>query len=94
MKTLSFFAVAALLAVPAFAEPVSTTEALVSAIRDGAEGSTIEVAAGTYQLEAPLEPKAGMTLRGAGMDETVITHVDSWKPIAQRRKSPATNLQG
>ena len=65
---------------PAFAVTVDTTAALVAAVRDGAEGDTIEIAAGTYPLEAPLEPKARMTLKGAGMDKTIVTHVPGWKP--------------
>lgn len=47
---------------------VTTTEALLAAVREGAEGATIELAAGTYLLKEPLEPKAGMTITGAGMD--------------------------
>src|SRR4051812_30285366 len=52
------------------ASPVETAAALVAAVRDGAEGANIEIAAGTFELEAPLEPKARMTLRGAGIDKT------------------------
>lgn len=33
-----------------FGAPVSTTEALVVAVRDGAEGAMIEIAPGTYEL--------------------------------------------
>ena len=64
----------------ATAEVVSTVEALVSAVNEGEEGAKIEIAAGTYQLKAPLEPKSGMSLIGAGMDETIITHIEGWKP--------------
>lgn len=69
-----------LLTTPAFAATIATTEALVTAVRDAAPGTTIEIAPGTYELSAPLEPKQGMTLKGAGMDKTIITHTADWKP--------------
>ena len=43
-------------------EIVDGTAELVAAVRDGTEGLTIEIAPGLYELEAPLEPKPGMTL--------------------------------
>ena len=52
---------------------LESTAELVAAVRDGAEGALIEVAAGTFELDAPLEPKAGMTIKGAGIDKTIIT---------------------
>ena len=64
----------------AFGITVTTTEGLVSAISDGKEGSTIELAAGTYTLGDFLEPKSGMTLKGAGIGKTIITHTKSWTP--------------
>jgi len=69
-------------------EIITNTAALVAAVRDGADGSTIEIAAGTFELEAPLEPKTGMTLKGAGMDKTIITHVASWKPSTKTLPDP------
>ncbi|MGB7327220.1 MAG: hypothetical protein WBD31_20255, partial [Rubripirellula sp.] len=59
----------------AFAQVIDTTEALIVAVRDGEEGQAIEISEGTYELSEPLEPKPGMTIRGAGMDKTIITHV-------------------
>jgi hypothetical protein len=76
------------------AEAVATTAALVAAIRDGAEGSTIRIAAGTYELEAPLEPKTGMTLTGAGMDATIITHAAGWKPPTSTLPDPEMRTKG
>ena len=85
-----------MLAVPAAAEEISvdTTEKLVAAVRDGTEGTTIVIAPGTYRLNAPLEPKTGMTLRGAGMDETIITHADNWKPSTKTLPDPEMKTQG
>jgi hypothetical protein len=73
---------------------IDSTAALVAAIRDGAEGATIEIAAGTYELAAPLEPRAGMTLRGAGMDATVITHAAGWKPSTRPLPDPEMTTKG
>lgn len=73
---------------------VDNTEALVAAVRDGAEGETIEIAVGKYELSAPLEPKAGMTLRGAGMAETIITHTAAWKPSTKTLPDPEMKTQG
>ncbi len=76
------------------APPVKSAAALVAAVRDGAEGVTIEIAAGTYEIEAPLEPKARMTLKGAGMDKTIITHTAGWMPSTQTLPDPEMTMQG
>ena len=75
-------------------KPVETAEALVAAVRDGEEGATIEVAAGTFELTAPLEPKAGMTLKGAGIDKTVVTGAAGWKPSTKTLPDPEMTLKG
>lgn len=73
---------------------ISTTAELVDAVRDGAEGDTIEIAAGTYALAAPLEPKAGMSLLGAGMDRTILTHAPEWKPSTETLPDPEMKTEG
>jgi nitrous oxidase accessory protein len=73
---------------------VDNTEALVAAVRDGAAGETIEIAAGKYELRAPLEPKAGMTLRGAGSAKTILTHAADWKPSTKTLPDPEMKTQG
>jgi Right handed beta helix region len=75
-------------------EAVANTAALVAAVRDGAEGATIEIAAGTFELEAPLEPKSGMTLKGAGMDKTILTHTANWKPSTKTLPDPEMKTKG
>ena len=47
---------------PSAVVSIRDSEALVAAVRDEPAGSRITISAGTYQLDAPLEPKAGMTL--------------------------------
>ena len=67
----------------ASAQNVSTTEELISAVRDGAEGRKIQIGPGIFELPGPLELKTGMTLQGTGMRETVITHTADWKPSTE-----------
>jgi polygalacturonase len=73
---------------------VEDTAALVAAVRDGDEGATVEIAAGTYKLDATLELKARMTLKGAGIDKTIITHSDRWKPSTKALPDPEMTLDG
>jgi nitrous oxidase accessory protein len=73
---------------------VDNVAALVAAVKDGPEGAVIEIAAGTYELEAPLEPKARVTLKGAGMDKTVITHVAGWKAETKALPDPEMTTKG
>lgn len=75
-------------------EVIDSAEELVAAVRDGAEGATIEIAAGTYALEAPLEPKPGMTLQGAGREKTILTHAPAWKPSTQTLPDPEMTTKG
>lgn len=78
----------------AHAAPVTTAEALVAAIHNGTEGATIEIGPGTFALAAPLEPKTGMTLQGAGMDQTILTHTADWKPSVKTLPDPEMNTKG
>ncbi|HWI60180.1 MAG TPA: hypothetical protein VNZ22_23345, partial [Bacillota bacterium] len=73
---------------------VETTAALVAAVREGAEGATIEMGPGTFELEAPLEPKAGMTLKGAGIEKTILTPAARWRPSTQTLPDPEMKTQG
>lgn len=73
---------------------VSTTEALVAAVRDQPDGAIIEVAAGTYELSETLQLKARMTLKGAGMGKTILTHVARWKPSTKTLPDPEMRLEG
>ena len=84
-------------AAPAFAlagQPVMTADALVAAVRDGAEGEMIDIAAGTFELDAPLELKARMTLKGAGMDKTIFTGTKDRKPSTKTLPDPEMKLDG
>lgn len=67
---------------------VRTAAALVAAVRDSPEGTAIDIAEGTYELEAPLEPKAGMTLQGAGIDKTILVPSANWVPSTATLPDP------
>lgn len=95
--SISIFRIIPLLAfLPAFtaAGAVDSAAALMAAVRDGPEGASIEIAAGTYELEGPLDLKAGMTLKGAGMDKTILTCSANWKPSTTTLPDPEMKLEG
>jgi nitrous oxidase accessory protein len=75
-------------------EAITTSAALVAAIRDGAEGATITIGPGTFEIAAPLEPKSGMTITGAGMDQTIITGTAEWKPSTSTLPDPEMRMKG
>ena len=75
-------------------DKIANTAALVAAARDGAEGATLELAAGVFELHAPLELKSGMTLRGAGIGRTIITNHAEWKPLSKALPDPEMTLDG
>jgi hypothetical protein len=94
MKLAILASIALLTSASLQAAALTTTEALVEAVSKGAEGSTIEIAAGTFVLKAPLEPKAGMTIRGAGIGKTILTGDPAWKPSVQTLPDPEVRTQG
>ena len=94
MKSVALLLVACLASATVHAAPVATTEALIQAVNQGAAGSTVEIAAGTFFLKAPLEPKAGMTIRGAGIGQTILTGDSSWQPSLTTLPDPEMRTQG
>jgi nitrous oxidase accessory protein len=89
--------ISALVAVPVCcpaAGLVRTAAELVSAVVNGKEGDTIQLAAGRFELERTLELKSGMALKGAGMDKTTLTHTDSWRPSTETLPDPEMRLEG
>ena len=77
----------------AFAAPIKTTEALVAAAQATTEGSTIELAAGTYALSQPLDLNSGVKLKGAGIGKTIITNAETWRANPATLPDPETNLE-
>ncbi|MEM1226654.1 MAG: right-handed parallel beta-helix repeat-containing protein [Planctomycetota bacterium] len=73
---------------------VDAVDELVAAVQNQPAGTRIRIAAGTYRLGAPLEPKTGMTIVGSGEGATVLTHVESWQPSTDSLPDPEVKLQG
>lgn len=73
---------------------VATVTALVEAVQNAKAGDTIELAAGTFELEAPLDLKTGVTLKGAGMERTILTHAAGWKPSTKTLPDPEMTTKG
>lgn len=74
--------------------PVETVEQLLAAVSGGAEGATIALAAGRFELAAPLELKSRMTLTGAGAERTILTHAPAWKASPASLPDPEMRLEG
>lgn len=81
-------------AAPLGAAPVQTVEELQAAVAQAKEGTVVELAAGTFTLPGPLELKSGVTLRGAGMDRTILTPTADWKPATASLPDPEVKRQG
>ena len=75
------------------AAPVKNTTELLKAVAEAKPGSTIEMAEGEFELSAPLELKAGLTLKGAGIGKTIFTHTDGWKGNPKTLPDPETNYK-
>lgn len=73
---------------------INTVAELVDAVNNGATNSTVIVEAGTYNLTAPLAPKAGMTIKGAGIGQTIIQGASSWVPSTSTLPDPEITTTG
>jgi nitrous oxidase accessory protein len=71
-----------ILSVPDFicAAPRTDVTALLDAVNNGTAGDTIEIAAGTFEIPRSLQPKRGMTIKGAGAEKTILIATPSWDP--------------
>ena len=87
---LALFALAPL----AVAAPVKTAAELVAAVKAAKEGDTVEVGEGTFELDATLELPGKLTLTGAGVDKTTITHAKGWKATGKALPDPEMKLDG
>jgi|GEM_PF-372506 len=67
---------------------------LVNAVNNGAANSTILVGPGTFKLTSQLKPKAGMTLKGAGVGQTIISGAPSWAPSTSSLPDPEITTTG
>ena len=68
-----------------------TARALVAAVTGGTSGAVIELAAGAFKLTQPLDLKTGVTLKGAGVGKTILTHAAEWRANPATLPAPETN---
>ena len=73
---------------------VSNSAELVAAVRKVSEGDVIELAEGRFEVEATLELKTRMTLKGAGPGKTILTHSPRWKATMKGLPDPEMTLDG
>ncbi len=78
-RTFVVLALISLLPLSAGAQ-IKDTRALVEAINNGEAGATVVLAPGTFEITAPLRPRKGMKISGAGVGKTIIRNTASWAP--------------
>ncbi len=93
MKFAILFIALLSLASASVAQPVTTVAELLDAVNRGANGTVIEIGAGTFQLAQPLDLKSGTTLKGAGVGKTILTHTPGWKSATDTLPDPETNFK-
>ena len=88
ITTISFLSFIGLLitASPASAQRVASVEALVAAVAEAKSGAVIELAEGTYRLAQPLDLKGSIELKGAGIENTIITSAEFFATETYRSK--------
>ena len=77
----------------AAAQPVTTVEALLDAVSTSTAGSVVELGAETFRLTRPLDLKSGITLKGAGIGRTILTHAPEWRANPATLPDPETNAE-
>lgn len=81
------------MASPAIGQRVASVEALVAAVSAGKSGTVIVLAQGKYKLAKPLDLKSGMTLKGSGIDTTILTHSEDWQANPATLPDSETNWE-
>ena len=76
--------------------PKMKEAAIAKSIKSAKNGSTIQFAAGTYKFKNPItiQGKTGITVKGAGQQETIFISLDTSKEIVSVNDSKKVNLQG
>ena len=72
---------------------VSTVGELVAAVTNQPPGTTITLAAGVYELAAPLRLKSGMSLIGAGVGQTVVQNAATFAFLPAQWYGDDTNFE-
>ena len=71
---------------------ITDAASLVAAVKAAKSPKTLEIPAGRYALSAPLVIDKGISLEGAGMGKTIITHTPEWKPSVKTLPDPESNI--
>ena len=82
-----------LLTIPGVAAPVTTSEELIKAVTEASGTTSIEIAAGTFELPAQLHLKSGTILKGAGMEKTILTNAPSFHGNPATLPDPEQNYR-
>jgi len=80
-----------LLSVKLPAAPIMTTADLVAAAEKALPGTLLELGPGTFSLAQPLRLNSGVTLQGAGIGKTILTHAPEWRGRTDTLPDPETN---
>jgi len=74
-----------------FAAPITTTDELIKALSGSSGETIIELAAGTFEVSSQLILKKGTTLKGAGMEKTILTNAVSFQGNRATLPDPEQN---
>ena len=74
-----------------FAAPITTTDELIKALSGSSGETIIELAAGTFEVSKQLILKKGTTLKGAGMEKTILTNAVSFQGNRATLPDPEQN---
>lgn len=82
LVTIAIFVLSTLITLPQGNDPrqINDVASLVAAVNNGNNGDTVLVGPGTFKLKEPLMPKSGMSIIGAGENQTTITAASTWQP--------------
>jgi len=59
---------------------VTTSQGLIDALANATPGTIINIGPGNFLFSAPLDIKTGITLKGSGLEKTVLAADTNWKP--------------
>ena len=79
------------LVVSAAGQRVDSVDSLVEAVVQAKTGAIIELSAGTFRLSQPLDLRFSVTLKGAGIGKTVLTHAEGWQANPATLPDPETD---
>lgn len=73
---------------------VANVNDLRTALQASPAGTEIVLKAGTYELDSALKVGSGITLRGAGIDQTTLVANKTWQPAGKSLPDPEMKRKG